>query len=135
MHRIFDSNQIDKWIIAVFTFIDSSNESHFSVRKKLLCIEEKNVSNELNLNFLKIIRRKKEKEVWNVQRLEDPWKWTVGVRVMENGVKGKLCFPFVHWYAVFIPALLISVDAKSERNAQPCSFWRKMEDRGDNGDE
>lgn len=27
-----------------------------------------------------------------------------------------------HLYAVFIPALLISVDAKSERNAQPCSF-------------
>lgn len=40
-----------------------------------------------------------------------------------------------HLYAVFIPALLISVDAKSERNAQPCSFWRKMEDRGDNGGE
>lgn len=37
--------------------------SYFSVRKKLLCIEENNVSNELNLNFLKIIRRKKEKEV------------------------------------------------------------------------
>lgn len=64
--------------------------------------------------------------------MEDPWKWTVDVHVMENGVKGKLCFPFVR---VFIPALLISVDAKSERNAQPCSFWRKMEDGGDNGGE
>lgn len=75
--------------------IQTISENHFSVRRKTSFHRRSQDWIYLDeLNFLKIIRRKK-REVWNVQRLEDPWKWTVGVHVMENGVKGKLCFPFV----------------------------------------